>query len=152
MKFKRIFLITLFIIALGLLLFWKQNNLVTSKPVTQPAKNTVNLSQLSVVSTKPSSLDEATILPNSSIEITLSKQVSLSQFKYHFDPSIPNNIETIGPTSKDGALAFRITFKKPLDLGQGYTLFIDPDTKTNSGTHLDHGYNYHFRTINYSGV
>lgn len=45
-----------------------------------------------------------------------------------------------------------ITPKKPYKLGQGYTLFIKPDTKLKGGKTLGQGYDFHFNIINYSGI
>ncbi len=107
---------------------------------------------LRVVSAKPPSLDGATILPTDSLEITFNKPVSLSEFKHHFDPDVKHDVEPVGQSNPKGAYSFKITFKKPLELGAGYTLFIESATHTQDGETLDREYNYHIKTIGYRGV
>lgn len=67
--------------------------------------------------------------------------------KLVFDP--PAEVEV--KLSDDSKTAI-ITPKKPYKLGQGYTLFIKPDTKLKGGKTLGQGYDLHFNIINYSGI
>ncbi len=130
-----IIFITIIIVIVGLIL--RQN---PDKSVQPPQKE-----ELKIISTNPNPLEEATILPTSSIEITFNKPVNLSEFKHRFDPEVNHEVEAIKNT-------FRITFKKPLRLGSGYTLFILPNTHTEDGLSLDREIIYHFKTISYRGV
>jgi len=67
--------------------------------------------------------------------------------KLIFDP--PAEVEV--KLSEDSKTA-KIYPKKPYKLGQGYTLFIKPDTKLKGGKTLGQGYDFHFNIISYSGI
>ncbi len=139
MKYLKMTILVLILIIAGFLI-------IKTVPQRNNTQDTTQNNQFRIVSTSPNPLDGATLLPNSSIEITLSKPTSVSQFKYHFDPEIPNNIEPQNDPT------FKIIFTKPLELGQGYTLFIDEGTVSKDGEKIDRTYTYHFSTIKYSGV
>lgn len=142
MNKKSVFII-ITIIFLALVFF-----LVKNKPVTTP---TPPSNQLQIISTKPSPLDEATILPTQNIEITFNKEIVLSEFKHKFDPEVEYETEVIDGKNNLGK-TFRIKFKKSLQLGSGYTLFILKETHTEDKELLDKEYVFHIKTINYRGV
>lgn len=145
-------LIILVLIILGLTFNFLWGNKMKNS-VVQPQKTATQTQQsLKIISTEPDQLDGVTILPTDSIEITFNKPISVSEFKHHFDPEVEHSVEAIGQTSSKGAYQFKITFKKPLELGAGYTLFIESATHTQEGDTLDHEYNYHIKTIGYRGV
>ena len=108
--------------------------------------------QLKITSTKPATLDEATILPTDTIEITLNKPIYRSELKHRFDPEINHEVETINGIDKELGQTFRIIFQEPLGLGKGYTLFILSNTHDQENHNLDHEYIYHFKTISYRGI
>ncbi len=140
---KFIIFITIIIVIFGGLIF-KQN---PDKPV-----QTLPKEELKIISTNPSPLEDATILPTGSIDITLNKPVVISEFKHRFDPELEHEVEVISGINSSYGQTFRISFKKPLQLGSGYTLFILPNTHTEDGLKLDKEIIYHFKTIGYRGV
>jgi hypothetical protein len=115
---------------------------------TQPQED-----RLMITKTDPDPLENATILPIQSIIITFNKIIPKSEFKYQFDPEIKDHeIEAIGGKDPKEGSVIKINFKEPLKLGTGYTLKIDPNTRTNDNKKLDQEFNYHFKTIQYKGV
>lgn len=117
--------------------------------------NTSSVSQndkLQVVSTNPDPLEGAILLPTQSIEVTLSKEVVVSELKHKFDPETKNTVEVLDNKGTTKGKVFKITFKDPLKPGVGYTLFIETNTHTESGETLDKQYVYHFKTISYKGI
>ena len=150
LRSKLLIFIVIIILGLVFIFLWvkdKNSQPQPPKEVTQEQSD-----NLRVVSTKPDPLDNSTILPTDSLEITFNKPISVSEFKHHFDPEVEHEIEAIGQSTPKGSYQFKISFKKPLELGAGYTLFVESRTKTNSGETLDHEYNYHIKTIGYRGV
>lgn len=137
-----IIFITIIIVIVGLIL--KQNS---DKSVQNPPKE-----ELKILSTNPSPLEDATILPTGFIEITLNKPVVTSEFKHRFDPELEHEVEVINGINSSYGKTFKLHFKKPLQLGSGYTLFILPNTHTEDGLKLDKEIIYHFKTIGYRGV
>lgn len=111
------------------------------------------LKQLKIISTKPSPLDEATILPTQPIEIEFNLPVVKSEFKHKFDPEgLEHEVEVLDGINSSYGTKFRIIFKKPLELGTGITLFILPNTQTEEGIKLETEVIYHITTIGYRGV
>lgn len=143
-KINIIFIIFIIVIMVILGGFLKQN---PDKPQTESPKE-----ELKIISTNPDPLEGATILPTQSIEITFNKPVVKSEFKHHFDPELEHEIEVVGGRSNSYGQTFKIIFKKPLELGSGYTLFILPNTHTEDGLKLEKDIIYHFKTISYRGV
>jgi len=149
---KVIIIVVVLVIAAAVFLNKSQIKNLIQKPAASPTEisNQQQDDSLRVASTKPDPLEGATILPTQSIEITLSKQVG-REFKYHFDPEVESQVEEL--SSKGGLEStYRINFTKPLELGSGYTLYIDSSTHTKDKQNLDHEYIYHFSTISYKGV
>ena len=140
------------IIAFGLFMFTRVNK----SPVNNGEKaNQAEISdnQLKIIATNPNPLDDATILPTQSIEITFNKIIPKSEFKHEFSPEIPSHeVEALnGPDANNGSV-MKINFKEPLQLGAGYSLTISSGTRTGDGKSIDKEYIYHFKTIQYKGV
>lgn len=146
---KKLIVLTLFCITLvivGLYYLLKPDN--AKSDLTSPEES-INLT---ISSTSPSPLEEATISPSQPIEISFNKPFSKSEFKYKLDPEIEHEVSVVSGQSSDFGDTFRITFKKPLELGASFTLFINPETKVDDKQKLDKEYIYHIRTIGYKGV
>ena len=126
-------------------LFQNQNNL-------QKQPKTKVVDSLQIVSTNPNPLDEATILPTQAIEITFNKPIFRSEFKHKFDPEVDHDVEVVNEENQEYGKLFRIVFKKPLEFGSGYTLFIEQNTHSEDKQTLEKNYQYHFKTIKYSGI
>ncbi|MBI4036534.1 hypothetical protein HY386_01475 [Candidatus Daviesbacteria bacterium] len=118
----------------------------------QPAVVPTPQDELEIISTTPHPLEEATILPTQSIEVTFNKPLFVSEFKHKFDPEIEHQVEAINSQSTNFGQTLRIVFTKPLQLGSGYTLFILPNTHSEDGLKLGRDVIYHFKTIDYRGV
>jgi len=112
----------------------------------QPAED-----ELKIVSTTPDPLEGATILPTQNIEFKFNKQIAVSEFKHRFDPNVDHNVE-VNYNKQTNITIVTIKFSKPLDLGNGYTLFVLANTDSEDGKKLNRDYNYHFSTIKYKGV
>ncbi len=110
------------------------------------------VSALSIVSTNPPDLEGATISPSQAIDITFNKSISKGEFKYKMEPDIEHEVTIVNSESGSFGQTFRITFKKPLELGATFTLIISGETKVNDQERLDHEYIYHVQTIGYKGV
>lgn len=125
------------------------------KPViqNQPDVKTEQFSEdnLRIVSTNPDPLEGATILPTQNIEFKFNKIMSVSEFKHRFDPELEHDVEATYD-NKNKTTTMKITFKKPLKLGSGYTLFILSNTHSVDNKELGREYDYHFTTIKYKGV
>lgn len=144
MPIKKISIIIITIIIFITVIIFKNN---PSKPEAQIPKE-----ELKILSTNPSPLENATILPTGTIEITFNKPVVVSEFKHRFDPELEHEVEVVSGINNSYGQTFKISFKKPLQLGSGYTLFILPNTHTENGLKLDTEAVYHFKTIEYKGV
>lgn len=105
--------------------------------------------QLKIISTNPNPLDEAVILPTQSIEFKFNKSISVSEFKHRLDPEVGHKIEA---EENSTGTTIRITFDKPLELGNGYTLFVLSNTNSKDKSSLGQEFQYHFSTIKYKGV
>lgn len=137
------------IIILGLVGYFLKNNTDTKSTKSQTTPQQTE--QLQIISTNPHPLEEATILPTQNIELTFNKPFFRSQFKHKFDPDIEHEVEVIGGRDQEFGQTFKIVFKKPLELGLGYTLFVFTNTKTEENFSLDKEYVFHFQTIRYKG-
>lgn len=144
---KAVIPIIVIVILLGGFLLWKGSE---SSPQLSPVQSTTD-TNLTIISTNPASLDGATISPSQPIEVTFSKPISISDFKYKLEPDIDHDVAATGQSGSFGQ-TFRITFKKPLELGATFTLTINSDTKVSDKEKLDKEYNYHVQTISYKGV
>lgn len=142
-KNKLVIAVIIFITVIAVIIFKNSPN----KPEAQIPKE-----ELKILSTNPSPLENATILPTGTIEITFNKPVVTSEFKHRFDPELEHSVEVVRGINNSYGQTFKISFKKPLQLGSGYTLFILPNTHTENGLKLDTEVIYHFKTIEYKGV
>lgn len=104
-----------------------------------------------LVSTTPAELFEKKpmiFIPTQIIELHFNVELENGpETKLILDPPAEIKVEVVS----DGKTV-RITPIKPYTLGQGYTLFIKPDTKIKGGKTLDKDYNLQFNVINYSGI
>lgn len=141
---KKILILGLFT-AVGVTVFWHQSQV---KVQTQSSNQPTDV--LKIVSTKPDLLDEATILPTQTIEITFNNSFDIDKLKVRLDPELDYEITT--PNKKPVSQTILISFKKPLQLGSGYTLFIFPDPTSKEKLKMDKEYSFHFRTIGYQGI
>ena len=114
-------------------------------------RNKVSEDKLEILSTSPDPLEGAVILPTQEIEFKFNKQVSVSEFKHKFDPEVEHEVAAAYEKA-DNSTTMKIIFKKPLELGNGYTLFVLSNTTSEDNKSLDREFNYHFSTIKYRGV
>lgn len=130
---------------IGLILIYIfQRGLYGSSPQALQVKN----EGPQVVSTKPSPLDQTVLLPSQPVEITFNYPLqNTGEFKNRIEPKIDYKVEL----SSDRKTA-KIIFLKPMDLGQGYTLFVLPDTKFDGAGNLGQDLVFHFKTISYKGI
>lgn len=143
MPVKKLFVISLLVISVGVFLYQKQTIKLAAPQQEE---------KLTIVSTKPDPLDEATILPKDGIEITFNYPIYRSELKHRFDPEMKHEVVVVNGIDKELGTTFRITFNDSLELGRGYTLIILPETHDQKNHNLDHEYIYHFKTISYRGV
>lgn len=137
---KKILIITLLIAAV--FIFWHQK---------QPNQvKTIQSDNLQIISTKPDPLDNATILANQTIEFNFNKLFDTGLLKFRLDPP-EIDLEINTPDKKSINQTIIVSFKKPLKLGSGYTLFVFSDP-ANPVKIIDKEYIYHFRTIGYRGI
>lgn len=147
-KFWMILLVILFILAAWFIYYKK-----TSTNTALVPKDTAT-DQLKIVSTNPNPLNGATILPNQNIEITFNKEIVKSEFKNRFDQEISYDVEAVDKigSNKDISKTFKIVFKKPLELGHGFTFSVLSNTHTENGLKLNEDQSFSFKTINYNGI
>lgn len=140
--------IGIFILAIVLLGgFLYKNSFFKSSPKTTEVPK-----QLKIVSTNPTPLEGATILPTQYIEINFNYPIVDSEFKHKLDPELDHEIQVFNGKNSRWGQTMRIVFKKPLQLGSGLTLFILGNTHTEDGLKLNQDFIYHIRTIGYKGV
>lgn len=118
----------------------------SSEPVTQ--ENVVNTHEQVVISTMPSPLEEAIIVPTQVIEITFNLPLeNVGEFKNRLEPKSDYTIKL-----SDDRKTVKIIPAPLFQLGTTFTLFILTDTKFDGGKRLDHELIYHFKTLEYKGV
>lgn len=101
-----------------------------------------------VISTNPSPLENTTIVPIQTIEITFSHPIeNVGEVKYRLEPNTEVTVSL-----SDDRKTVKFTPKSSFELGQGYTLFINQDTKFDQGKRQDGDTIFHFKTIPYKGV
>lgn len=125
-----------------------------STPESTNNTQTTQAEELKIISTNPTPLEGATILPTQYIEITFNKPIVKSEFKHKFDQDVEYELQAvdmIGP-NKDISKTFKFIFKKPLELSQGYTLTILSNTHTDDGLNLKQDHSFTFTTVKYRGV
>ncbi len=109
-----------------------------------------NKEEIQLLSTNPDPLENATILPDKVVEVTFNRALpSADALMYKIDPKIDTKVELA-----NGGKTVRFVAK--FELGQGYTLFILPDSSfidtKEAHQKLGKEYIYHFKTIDYRGV
>ncbi len=131
--------IVIILIAIIALIFNRQGS--SSQPQEQ---STTDISP-DVVSTKPSPLDDSTILPTQGVEITFNTSLeSATEVKYRLEPNVEVNLEL-----SEDKKTLKITPKETFELGASYTLFILPDTKLEDKKTFGKEKVYHFKTIDF---
>ncbi|GEM_PF-1687741 len=119
----------------------------TSQPSVKSSEQQVSDKPI-IVSTVPSSLDEAIIVPTQVIEITFNMPVENSgEFKHRLEPKSEYTVKL-----SDDRKTVKITPNPILKLGTTFTLFILTDTKFDGGKRLEQEKVYHFKTLEYKGV
>ena len=120
----------------------------TPPPPSQAQNSEEKDAEPKVISTAPSPLDEATILPNQTLEITFNQPLeNVGEFKNRLEPKADYKV-----VLSDDRKTARIIPTQTFPLGTGFTLFILPDTKFDGKKTLGRDIQYHFKTINYQGV
>ena len=134
--------------ALLILIF--AHGLSTSAPKAQEIKSTSQQSnKVDLVSTNPANLDNSTISPNQTIQLTFNSPIDeqYQKFQISLDPNIDYQTQLT-----DDKKTLTITPDKGFGFGQGYTLTIKSGNKFLNGQTLDHDITIHFTTTQYSGV
>lgn len=153
-KSKKIIILAFIFVSLlgfGLYIFKVKDTDITKKQqsslsLSPPKGNLVPY----VISTFPSSLEGALILPTQTIQITFSDPVvNTDELKHKMDPEDGKYKLKLSDDRKTLFIIPSPTF----DLGRGYTFFIlSNETKFDQSKKLDGDIIYHFRTISYNGV
>lgn len=101
-----------------------------------------------VVSTVPSPLEEAIIVPTQVIEITFNLPLeNVGEFKNRIEPKSDYTVKL-----SDDRKTAKIIPTPLFNLGTTFTLFILTDSKFDGGKRLDRELIYHFKTLEYKGV
>lgn len=149
---KKLLVVGVFVLGLVFSFSFKDKFLKSPENPTDPeATYKVSEDKLEIVSTNPDPLEGAVILLTQTIEIKFNKRLSVSEFKHRFDPEVEHEVEAIYDKISN-TTSLKIKFKKPLNLGSGYTLFILSNTASEDNKLLEREFNYHFSTIKYKGV
>jgi hypothetical protein len=145
---RRVIITILITIGLILITVFNRGFYATQESVG-PSQNTdANSKNVMVLSTNPDNLDNATILPTQSLEITFNKPVeNEGELKHRLEPQTDHHIEVSGDRK-----TVKVVPNKGWALGTTYTLFIQSDSKFREEGKLDHEIIYHFKTIDYKGI
>lgn len=146
MKLVKIIIVIIIILTLAALAQGKilHKNGPQSGPNPSPSQE----DKPKILSTKPSPLQDATIPAVDSLEITFNKPLEApSEFKVRIEPKLDFTIEL----SADKTTG-KIIFKKPLELGLAYALYIGRDTKFVGLGPWGEDKEFHFRTIDFKGI
>lgn len=142
------------VIAIGLVLIAIFNFGLGGTPIslTDDTKNEqAQSNEPQLISTTPPELFEKKpmiFIPTQTIELHFNAELENGpETKLVLDPPAEIKIDI----SSDSKTA-KIIPVKPYALGQGYTLFIKPDTKLKGGKTLGKEYSFQFNVINYSGI
>lgn len=150
-SYKKIIITAIALIGLALLaIFYK--GLYSPAPITklnlQTTQVDIQPEKPLVLTTNPSPLEDATILPTQIIELTFNYSlIAPSELKHKIDPPADIKIELSADRK-----TVKIVPVKPYHLGSGYTLFILPDTKFEGGRLLKDEKIFHFKIIRYRGI
>ncbi len=145
------------IIAIGLVLiavfkmgFYRTPVQVSKVEEKKAAALEVSSEKAQLVSTDPSPLDGAVLLPVQAIELTFDAplQNSVDEFKHTINPPVGHDVKLSGDLK-----TVTITPKTTFQVGMGYTLTVKQEIKfENPKIHLDKDVEFHFRTLEYHGV
>jgi hypothetical protein len=117
-------------------------------PVNSSQNEPSSATDIQLVKTNPSPLNDATILPNQTIEFTFNKELVNDPTKrVLFEPEVDYKIEL----SSDRKTV-KIILNKPYELGAFYRVTIKPELKFEGDKTLNREENFNFKTIDYSGV
>ncbi len=135
--------------AIGLLLiavfqmgFYKKSD----QSIETPAPSVI--SQPAPVSTNPSQLENAVVLPTQEISITFNQPLfNLPEIRWKLDPSVEMEVKI-----SDDRKTVYFKPKEAYSVGSGYSLHIGKETKFESEQRLADDAIWHFRTIEYRGI
>ena len=106
---------------------------------------------IELTSTSPSQLkakQDVTILPTQALTFTFNQPLqNVPETRYTIEPKADVKLQL-----SDDRKTLTITPNTPYSLGQGYTLFIKGGTKFDNNKTLGSDQDFHFSTINYTGV
>ncbi len=143
---KKLILIVAALGALLIIIF--QNGLYA--PITAPGNRTEvqDEAYARLLGTVPTPLDNATILPTQEISLTFNFPIeNTGEFKHSLEPKIEYDLKL-----SNDRKTLTIVPKKPYQLGLGYTLMVQSDTKFDNGKRLSDPISVHFKTIDYKGI
>ena len=119
-----------------------------SSPRVPKISQQTNSDQVNLISTNPSPLDGATILPTQTIYLTFDQPAINAPYLYlKIDPEVDLDVELSGDRK-----TVKITPTKPYDLSHGYTIPIPTSAQFDGKKTLGHDVNFTFSTISYQGV
>jgi hypothetical protein len=120
---------------------------VADQQINQP----IPAGEIRLIGTNPPELlekKEIIIIPTQTIEFTFNERLeNAPETRIVLDPVADVEIKI-----SDDKKSAKIIPTKPYKLGQGFTVFIKGETKFEGGKKLDRDYDFHFNTINYSGI
>lgn len=132
----------------AILVFIFQHGIYSKPEQNLKSKQEVKSEEPQVVSTNPSPLENTTILPTQSVEITFNYPIqNIGEFKNKLEPKVDYKVEL-----SDDRKTAKIIPVKAFGLGITYTLFILPDTKFDGKGSLNRDIIYHFQTVGYKGI
>lgn len=136
------------VLGIALIAVFQQGLGEKSPAITPKLLDDSQTQEIKIVSTNPSPLEETTVLPMQTIEITFNQPIEgAGEFKTSMEPGADYKVEL-----SDDRKTAKITPIKPYTLGGGYTLHILGNTKFDGKRELNREEIFHFKTINYSGV
>lgn len=104
--------------------------------------------KVEILTTSPDPLDESTVTPTQTIQITFSQPAqNVPELKVKIEPVIDLNLQLSGDRK-----TLKISPKQSFGLQQGYTVTIPADAKFDGNRTLGNDLQFHFKTISYSGV
>lgn len=135
-------------VGIALIAIFQQGLGGKSPAITPKLLDDSQTQEIKIISTNPSPLEETTILPTQTIEITFNQPLeNAPEFRTIMDPKADYKIEL-----SDDRKTAKIIPNKPYVLGGGYTLHILGNTKFEGKRELNREEIFHFKTISYSGV
>ena len=148
---KQKIIITVTILGTALILIFQRGFYSKPAAVDTPVKQEAPLAEENarIISTTPSALDNAIVLPTQIIEITFNLPLqNPDELKHKLEPKVGYKIKL-----SDDRKTAKIIPQPTFNLGTEYTLNIQTnETKFDGGKKLERDYIYHFKTIEYKGV